>query len=198
MSVLNKTESIPNMITGATSSFTNLNVHQSNGLGSGYGLSLNVVVNTPSNATFTAIAATDVCTAVANGFTTGLKVQLTTTTTLPAGLALATDYFIVVLTSDTFKLATSLANALAGTIIDITDAGTGVHTVAVTALAGASYKIQASIDSISWVDIAAATPITVSITVLAEKLTPLYAYLQVVYLITAGRMSIVQNLLIKT
>ena len=60
---------------------------------------------------------------------TGTRVRLTTTTTLPAGLALATDYYVIKVTDSTFKLATSYANAIAGTAINITDAGTGTHTM---------------------------------------------------------------------
>lgn len=83
--------------------------------------------------TFTA-AATDICTAVAHGLQTGDgPIRLTTTGTLPAGLALATDYYVIKIDADTFKLATSLANAYAGTAVDITDAGTGTHTLSDTA-----------------------------------------------------------------
>jgi hypothetical protein len=57
------------------------------------------------------------------------KVQVSTTTTLPAGLAAATNYWTIKLTDSTFKLATSYANAVAGTAIDITSTGTGTHTI---------------------------------------------------------------------
>lgn len=60
---------------------------------------------------------------------TGTRVQLTTTTTLPAGLSLATDYYVIRVSATTIKLATSLANAQAGTQVDITDQGTGTHTL---------------------------------------------------------------------
>ena len=84
--------------------------------------------------TFTADAGTDVCTwtstaNIPSNILTGTRVRLTTTTTLPAGLALATDYYVIRLTDTTFSLASSFANAIAGTDIDITDAGTGTHTV---------------------------------------------------------------------
>lgn len=83
---------------------------------------------------FTADAGTDVCTWTTRvnnpgNILTGTKVRLTTTTTLPAGLALATDYYVIKLSDTTFSLATSYANAVAGTAINITDAGTGTHTV---------------------------------------------------------------------
>lgn len=84
--------------------------------------------------TFTADAGTDICTwtstaNIPSNLLTGTRVRLTTTTTLPAGLATATDYYFIKLSDTTFSLATSYANAVAGTDIDITDAGTGTHTV---------------------------------------------------------------------
>lgn len=84
--------------------------------------------------TFTADAGTDTCTysSTANfpsNLLTGTNIRFTTTTTLPAPLALATDYYIIKVTDGTFKVATTYANAIAGTAINITDAGTGTHTV---------------------------------------------------------------------
>lgn len=84
--------------------------------------------------TFTADAGTDVCTwtstaNIPSNILTGTRVRLTTTTTLPAGLATATDYYVIASSTTTFKLATTYANAVAGTAINITDAGTGTHTV---------------------------------------------------------------------
>lgn len=84
--------------------------------------------------TFTADAGTDIITMtsttnIPSNILTGTRVRLTTTTTLPAGLSLATDYYVIKVTDSTFKLATSYANAVAGTAINITDAGTGTHTM---------------------------------------------------------------------
>lgn len=84
--------------------------------------------------TFTADASTDIITMtsttnIPSNILTGTRVRLTTTTTLPGGLALATDYYVIKVTDSTFKLATSYANAIAGTAINITDAGTGTHTM---------------------------------------------------------------------
>jgi hypothetical protein len=60
-------------------------------------------------------------------------IRMTTSGTLPTGLALATDYWIVKDSANAIKLASSLANAYAGTAIDITATGSGTHTVDVTA-----------------------------------------------------------------
>lgn len=84
--------------------------------------------------TFTADDTTDICTAASHGLETGDgPVQLTSSGTLPAGLSLATDYWIIKEDANTFKFATSLANALAGTDVDITDTGSGTHTLSDTA-----------------------------------------------------------------
>lgn len=92
------------------------------------------VTNTLSQSdTFTADAGTDVITFTStasnpSNLLTGTRMRLTTTTTLPAGLATATDYYYIRVSDSTGKLATSYANAIAGTAINITDAGTGTHT----------------------------------------------------------------------
>lgn len=85
-------------------------------------------------ATFTADDTTDIMTytsvtSLPSNILTGTRVRLTTTTTLPAGLATATDYYVIRFSDTTFKLATSYANAIAGTAINITTAGTGTHTI---------------------------------------------------------------------
>lgn len=145
-------------------------------------------VDTPAAAVFTA-AASDICTAAAHGYTTGLKGQASSDTTLPAGLAAVTDYFVIVLSANTFSLASSLVNALAGTAIDITDAGTGVHTFTPTALAGGSVKLEKSNDGSNWSDVAAATAVTADAVVWFEIDRPKYKYARLSYTLTAGRMS---------
>lgn len=67
---------------------------------------------------------------VGHGLVTGERVILTTTGVLPAGLALATSYYAIVVDADNFKLAASDVLAIAGTAVDITAAaGGGNHTV---------------------------------------------------------------------
>ena len=85
--------------------------------------------NNRTTATFTA-ATTDIVTATAHGYVTGDRVRLTNSGgALPAGLAAATDYYVIRLTADTFKLAASDALATAGTAVDITGTGTGTHSI---------------------------------------------------------------------
>jgi hypothetical protein len=60
-------------------------------------------------------------------------IRLTTTGTLPAGLAIGTDYWVIRVGAGAISLATSLANALAGTEIDMGAGTAGTHTVVDTA-----------------------------------------------------------------
>lgn len=81
-------------------------------------------------ATFTANASTDLLTfASERWFGTGDGVRFTSSGTLPAPLAAGTTYYAIRGTSKTaFGFATTRANAIAGTAINITSAGTGTHT----------------------------------------------------------------------
>jgi len=74
-------------------------------------------------ADFTA-AVTDIITSAAHGLQNGNMVQLTTTDTLPAGLAVSTNYYVINTATNTFKLSATPG----GSAVDITDTGTGTHT----------------------------------------------------------------------
>jgi hypothetical protein len=78
--------------------------------------------------TFTAVAATDILTVTQDPGDLS-KVFLKSSGTLPGGLSSLTGYYVIRLSSTTCKLATSYANAQAGTAINITDAGSGTHTM---------------------------------------------------------------------
>jgi len=74
-------------------------------------------------AAFTA-AVTDIITSNSHGLVDGDLVQLTTTTTLPAGLSTATNYYVIEATTNTFKLSAILGGV---TAVNITDTGSGTH-----------------------------------------------------------------------
>lgn len=78
---------------------------------------------------FTADDTTDIITHTNINLMPYSKVQVSSTVTLPAGLSAATDYYVIKVTDTTCKLATSRANAVAGTAINITSTGTGTHTI---------------------------------------------------------------------
>lgn len=100
--------------------------------------------------TFTADAGTDVCTASGtiesnNQTFNGAAVYFTTTGTLPAGLSTGTIYFLIRVSDTTFKVATSYKNSAgssAGTAIDITDAGSGTHTMTQVAIGNIKWIIE--------------------------------------------------------
>lgn len=126
---------------------------------------------------------------VAHGFSTGLKVRLTTSDTLPDPLLVATDYFVIVVDEDNFKLASSLANAQAGTPITLVDSGVGDQTVTPTALAGGSIVFQQANDKDYPVDIGSPTNITVDANIFVEKDRPTYRYIRAKIALTAGHIS---------
>jgi hypothetical protein len=71
----------------------------------------------------------DTLTIADHGLVAGERVQVATTNTLPTGLAVDTDYFVIVVDDDTIQLASSAENALAGTEIDLTGAPAGTQSV---------------------------------------------------------------------
>lgn len=77
-----------------------------------------------TSANFTA-ATTDIITDASHGLSNDDPVILTTSGTLPAGLTLATIFYVQNATTNTFQLSTTTGN---GEIVDITDTGTGTHT----------------------------------------------------------------------
>lgn len=79
--------------------------------------------------TFTASSSSGLLLTFANDWQSFTKVRFTTTGTLPTGLSLNTDYWLVRVSATTARVATSFANAIAGTVIAFTDAGSGTHTL---------------------------------------------------------------------
>ena len=82
-----------------------------------------------NSSTFTATAATPTVLTVSGwDLQEYTAIRLTTTTTLPAGLSLATTYYWHRLSATTGNLSTSLANLDAATYVAASDTGTGTHT----------------------------------------------------------------------
>ncbi len=133
-----------------------------------------------------------------HGYSLGLKIRLTTTGTLPAGLSTGTDYFVIVVDANTIQFASSLAHADAGTAVDITGQGSSaaVNTVTATALAGASVTFRKSNDATNWVDIQAATSITVDGNVLLSQPDVSYRYFKAVKGLTSGIFNLKCNTLV--
>lgn len=128
-------------------------------------------------------------TIAAHGYATGLKAALTTSAAdLPAGLS-ATDYWVIKVDANTIKLATSAANALAGTAVNITDSGTGTHTLTPASITGGSYKLQASMDDVTYFDLSVTNNVTVTANFIHEKVDPMFNFVRVVWAITTGQIA---------
>lgn len=67
-----------------------------------------------------------------HNFQTGLAVQVSTTNTLPAPLLANTTYYIIRVSATLISFASSLANAIAGTAITLTDPTDAVGTGTIT------------------------------------------------------------------
>lgn len=94
---------------------------------------LNSTMDYEGNDTFTADASTDIITlSNGRGYFTGKTVKFTSTGSLPGGLtatpARDEPYYLIPITTNTYKVANTYALAQAGTPIDLTSAGSGVHT----------------------------------------------------------------------
>lgn len=122
-----------------------------------------------------------------HGFYTGTKVAATTAGTLPTGLS-ATNYYVIRVDASTIKLATNLVNANAGTAVNITAEGTGVHTLTPAAISGASIKIQGSNNNVDFADLAnTSVNITSTGSGLVDVTSHGHKYTRAVFTVTAGQ-----------
>lgn len=130
-----------------------------------------------------------------NNFGFGLVVQFTTSTTLPTGISAATDYYVVPISSSTYKVATSLANAIAGTVVAYTDTGTGDQTATPVALEDCTIILQGSNDQgTTWATVPNSTQ---TITADADWVYELdyirYAAFRTYISMTTGQVSVTKN-----
>jgi hypothetical protein len=133
---------------------------------------------------------TDIITHAAHAMQTGLVGQFTTTTTLPAGLSLLTDYWMIRLSASTFAVADSLAHAQAGTKVALIDAGTGTHTFTATALSGSIQpQISNDITNLGWVSDGSATAFSSSGGNFFSKPSYSARYWRLAFSFTAGQIT---------
>jgi hypothetical protein len=145
----------------------------------------------------------DLIAIASHGYLTGLKVALTTSGALPTGLS-AGNYYVIKVDANTIKLASSVANAIAGTAVDITAAaGGGTHTLTPAALSG-TVKLQASNDiaangtPTNWADIPnKSSSFSSGAYVLLGDIDPGYKWLRVVHTLAAGQINSVVTLCTK-
>lgn len=75
------------------------------------------------------IATPCIVTKTAHGLVTGDCISFVTTGALPTGLVADTDYWVIRIDNDTFNLATTYSNAIAGTKINTSGSQSGTHTL---------------------------------------------------------------------
>ncbi len=92
---------------------------------------------------FTVVAATNVFGCTDHGLTNGQRIKVDSSGVLPDPLEATTYYYIISATSSTFKLALSRG----GTEIDITDTGTGTHTLYTEIYVNLDYWVPLSEDA---------------------------------------------------
>lgn len=150
---------------------------------------------TPAAKTFTdtdVVLLANTVTIADHGFLTGLKVVTTTSGSAPAGLSTGT-YYLIKVDKDTIKFADSLAHALAGTAVDITDAG-GVgdtQTITPAVLGTCAVDLYASNDGTNFVTLSVGTGnFTAGVVKLLPILDKFYKYLQLVMTVGAGAVKI--------
>lgn len=150
---------------------------------------------TPGVKTFTdtdVSAANNTVTIASHGYETGLKVVTTTSGTAPGNLGAGT-YYIVKVDANTIKFATSAANAFAGTVVDISNAG-GVgdtQTITPAALGTCAIDLYASNDGVNFVTLSVGTgDFTAGTVKLLPILDKFYRHLQLVLTVPAGALKV--------
>lgn len=157
-----------------------------------------ITASNPANKTFAAAAVNvtnNTATITAHGYLTGLKVQVSNPGTLPTGISAATDYYVIKVDADTIKFATSQANALAGTAVDITAAGAGTNTVEVVTTIAGSVKLQKNNfpnhETAVWFDITSSSQNFTGTTTLNWSLADIgYRQLRAVVTVTSGTVTV--------
>lgn len=163
-------------------------------------LQVNYANGTTGAKTFTTVnQGTGAATITAHGQVTGSLGQLTTSGGLPTGLSTSTNYYLIVVDANTVKFASSLANAVAGTNITLSSAGTGTQTFTPTTSSGNVIKAQASVDGVNWTDITTTNfptlPIaTVTVSTSTGAVTwdlqePSFRYVNINYAPSAGQIT---------
>lgn len=128
-------------------------------------------------------------TIASHGLVTGTKItKITTDGTLPGGLSLLTVYYVIVVDDDTIKLATSLANAKAGTAVNLTNGGSAgaTHTIDFPVLGTANIGIWFSNDGTNFQLLTTATGITAGSHKIWDLVDKYYKYIRVAVAIDAG------------
>ena len=113
-------------------------------------LELKVIAGTISHSIAEAavsVANNTLSVATGHGFIQGERILVTEVGTLPAGLATATQYWVIKVSDLLFKLASTHANSVTLTAIDLTTDGTGSNTYAAVEKLSGPASNQASLNA---------------------------------------------------
>ena len=106
-----------------------------------------------------------------HGYVTGDVGQLTTSSALPTGFSLSTDYHVIKISANVYKLASSQANAVAGIPIVPSAVGTCNQTITPSADKCLAYRLMAAINAhadTSQIVVATAAAAVVTVTAAAK------------------------------
>lgn len=162
---------------------------------SGPGSITNVATNTG------VVSAIDVTansfTKTSHGLFTGQEVKFTVSAgAIPSPLVIGTSYYVIKISDNVFKVATTRANAVAGSPIDITDQGTDGSTLTATTQANAGtltieHCIDADVPTISstWYTLASTNLVTATSPVTSLVAASPYLWLRATLNVTSGALS---------
>ena len=183
-------ETIMNAASFAAGTVTSAHQHDAMDRWAGF---LSITNEAPSTKNF---ADTDITTTgdyiniSAHGYKVGLLGTLTTTGALPTGLANNVNYYVINNAAGSIKLATSRANALAGTAITLAKDGNGTHSFKATALGGLDVHWQGSLDGSTYVNLSGSTLAAATTGDLQNFSTLTYNYVRADSTLTSGQITV--------
>ena len=132
-------------------------------------------------------------TILAHSLSTGNKLALTTSSAAPGGIPVGT-YYAIKISANVIKLASSLANAIAGTALAITSSGVGTQTLTAFAAAGGTVKLYWSIDGVTYSEVPSGFGgATVTLTTSTDYLYTVNgvqaSYFKLLYTLTGGTLN---------
>jgi len=130
-------------------------------------------------------------------YVNGTKVRFTTTGTLPTGLSLATDYYLTNVNGFGFEVASSKANAIAGTNIEFSG-GSGTHTVVPQAYSTLNCVLEAAIEPDVWAELSASlVQSSKTENLIYELNNPVYKFIRMKCTIESGQSVLIVKCLMK-
>lgn len=131
-----------------------------------------------------------------HGYKTGLKVRFTTSSSLPTGLSLATDYYLIRISDNTLMVASSQEDAVNGEYLVISG-GSGTHTINVQTFEPCFVKLQGSLDNLVWFDIGDSLQEIKDTVTYLEHETAFFHYLKCSIINESGQRQIYSKIMVK-